>query len=115
MHGAIWLRIYKVIGGYDIYSPSNFRVNRAPDGRAPGRTEVLLCVGACGGAVAPQGGTPGGVGRWGQGGHEEAHIPSQEGPRPTPCRRVSTGGWTDTGAHEGGQDPTPWSSTRHLF
>jgi hypothetical protein len=59
------------------------------------------------GAVAPQGGTPGGVGRWGQGGHEEAHIPSQEGPYPTPCRRVSTGGRTDTGAHEGGQDPTP--------
>ena len=40
MHGAIWLRIYRVIGGYDIYLPSNFRVDRAPDGCAPRRADV---------------------------------------------------------------------------
>jgi hypothetical protein len=34
------LRMYRVIGGYDIYLSSNFRVDRAPDGRAPCRADV---------------------------------------------------------------------------
>ncbi len=31
-HGPNWLIIYRVLGKYDIYLPSNFRVDRASDG-----------------------------------------------------------------------------------